>query len=69
MRYYTLLNREYTILNLSNKEEYLIFIIFRGFIISSSREVYIGNKLGNFIYSKSILILELSVVIVIILGY
>jgi hypothetical protein len=68
-KYYTSPDGERTTLNLSSEEEYLVFIIFGGFTVGSSGEVYTGNGLGNFVRGESVLTLEVGAVVVIISGY
>jgi hypothetical protein len=46
------------LLKLIKEIKYFVFIIYSGFIISNNSKVYIGNKVGQFVDNKSILILK-----------
>jgi hypothetical protein len=56
------------LLNLIKETRYLVFIIYSSFIISNSSKVYIGNRVGYYIDSESILTLEKQIALVIIVG-
>jgi hypothetical protein len=48
------------------KENYLIFIIYNGFIIGKSSTVYTGNKVRYYINNESVFTLEKETALIII---
>ena len=55
-------------INLATKD-YIVFLIIGGFLLNNNIDIINANKLGHYVFSIKVLILELTFVVIIIIGY